>query len=687
MFIIFMIHDLICCRIQTRYIMMKKRLSNTTSKQASGRLTAFIVAVVFALGTLFVPTGGLAAETDEDGVVLNEAVETETAADENELDKAADAEIAEAAADKAAPGGSQPSETEAEQQPVDAETSDAMAKLEKLVMAQDEDGDAAALEDLDEAEYNGFISKEVKEMETAIDELNEDPESGEAEEILSNELYTADSLETIEAVAAPEMIEYIEPDYITELMGTNDSYYGSDGWFLEMIKAPYVWERGAFGKGIVVAVVDTGVMMSHPDFVNTSFIDPYNTVDDSADVTDTDGHGTGMAGIIAASYNNGTGLTGIMPEVSILPIKIFDSGTNKTTHSMVIKGIDYAADHGVDVINMSVGDKIESPAMNEACSRAAAKGVILVAASGNSGDSSVFYPAAYSSVVSVGSIESDGAHSDFSTYNKYVEAAAPGRGILMPFVLNNYASYARLNGTSGSAAQVSAMAAMVKSMDKSVTCNGFKEILSTTCIDKGAAGRDDYFGYGLMDLSRVYLYMTGSLGLYKATLSSTSYVYNGKPKSPAVVVTKTAKNLPNTDYKVTYPKNRTAVGTYVVTVTGLGKYTGAKNLKYKIVPPLVKKIKKPKRYKRKLVVQWYALRADQRAKYKSAITGFQVRVSKSSKFKKAKYVKVKGYARSSATVKGLKRKTKYYVQYRAYKKVGSVTYYSKWSSKKKVKTK
>ena len=129
-------------------------------------------------------------------------------------------------------------------------------------------------------------------------------------------------------------------------------------------------------------------------------------------------------------------------------------------------------------------------------------------------------------------------------------------------------------------------------------------------------------------------------------------------KSPAVTVTKTARNLPNTDYKVTYPKNRTAVGTYVVTVTGLGKYTGAKNLKYKIVPPLVKKIKKPKRYKRKLVVQWYALRADQRAKYKSAITGFQVRVSKSSKFKKAKYGKVKGYARSSATVKGLKRSRK-----------------------------
>ena len=117
------------------------------------------------------------------------------------------------------------------------------------------------------------------------------------------------------------------------------------------------------------------------------------------------------------------------------------------------------------------------------------------------------------------------------------------------------------------------MAAMVKSMDKSVTCNGFKEILSTTCIDKGAAGRDDYFGYGLMDLSRAFNYMATNFGLYRASLSRTSYVFNGKPKSPAVTVTKANRTLPKTNYKVTYPKNRTAVGTYKVTVTGLGKYT------------------------------------------------------------------------------------------------------------------
>ena len=679
--------------------MMKRFMSGMTSKQASGRLTAFIVAVVFALGTLFVPTGGIVSEADDDGAVVNGSVETKTTAAENDPDEAADAEIVETDTDKedtdGSLTGSQPGETETEAQPADAETSGAVAELEKLVTVKDEDGETADLEDLDESAYDGFIYKikddvtkqEIKEMETAIDKLDEDPDSGAAEELIDNELYTADSLETIEAVAEPDMIEYIEPDYVISLMGTNDYYYESDGWFLEMIKAPYVWERGAFGKGIVVAVLDTGVLTSHSDFESTHFVDPYNAVDESDDVTDTNGHGTGMAGIIAASYNNETGLTGIMPEASIMPIKVFDGKSNMSTTAMVIKGIDYASQHGADVINMSLGGPEESPGMNEACERAAAKGAILVSAAGNSGDSTAFYPAAYSSVVSVGSIESDGAHTDQSTYNKYVDAVAPGRGIRMPYAATGNDCYRLLTGTSASAPQVAAMAAMVKSMDESVNVKGFKEILSMTCIDKGAVGRDNYFGYGLIDLSRAYRYMTGSLGLYKATLSYTSYVYNGKPRSPAVTVTKTAKNLPNTNYKVTYPKNRTAVGTYKVTVTGLGKYTGAKTLKYKIVPPLIKKIKKPKRYKRKLKVKWYVLSTAQQTKYKSAITGFQVRVSKNSNFTKAKYVKVKGIARSEATVKGLKRKTKYYVQYRAYKTVGSVTYYSKWSSKKKTKTK
>jgi len=393
---------------------MKKIRLETTREQTSKRLTAFIVAVVFVMGTLFVPTGTLAAETEEDNAA-------------------------------------------------------AAADLEDLVVVHDENGSAAALEDLDESEFDGFIyklredvtKKEVKEMETAIDELGENPAAGEVAPVIDKELYTADSIETIEEVAGADMIEYIEPDYTISLMGTNDPYYETKGWFLEMIKVPYVWEKGEFGEDITVAVLDSGVMMNHPDFENTKFTDPFNAINDSTDVTDSVGHGTGMAGIIAASYNNKKGLTGIMPQATIMPVKAVD-GITSGTYSKVIKGINYAADHGADVINISLGDTFDSTALNEACDQAAAKGVILVAAAGNDGENNLYYPASYSSVVSVGSIEQDGEHSDFSTYNEYVDAVAPGRGILIPSKSGTKVGYYSMTGTSAAAPQVAAMAAMVK---------------------------------------------------------------------------------------------------------------------------------------------------------------------------------------------------------------------------------
>ena len=108
-------------------------------------------------------------------------------------------------------------------------------------------------------------------------------------------------------------------------------------------------------------MLDSGVMMSHPDFEYTQFVSPYNTTNGSTDVTDTIGHGTGVAGIIAASYNNQKGLTGIMPQASIMPIKISDGATSKGKHSMAHKGESITRrTHGADVINMSVGDPMKA---------------------------------------------------------------------------------------------------------------------------------------------------------------------------------------------------------------------------------------------------------------------------------------------------------------------------------------
>jgi subtilisin family serine protease len=678
---------------------MKRATSEKTVRKTSSRLIAMVVAVVFVMSTMFVPTGALAAENagTEDTVTAKTTAAEATVA---ETEEGTDTENASAEDAAAEPEKTVQDQSEQDSALAADEDAGTLAELEDLVTAHNENGDAAALEDLSDSDYDGFIYKleddatkrEVKEMETAIEELAEDPESGEAAAVIENEIYTADSLETIDAVADPDLIEYIEPNYKVSLMDTgstaviNDPYYEDYGWYLDMIKAPYVWNRGAYGKGAVVAVIDSGVMTNHPDFENTQFTTGYNAVEESTDVTDPDGHGTGMAGIIAASYNNGRGLAGIMPKAKIMPVKVFRTAQEGQI-SWLIKGIEYATSHGASVINMSVGVPQYSVAMEDACKNAVAKGIILVAAAGNDGNGTVYYPACFSTVVSVGSIESDGARSGFSNYNKYVDVVAPGRGIILPSKRGTKVGYYTLTGTSASTPQVAAMAAMVKSMDKSVNGTGFMEILKKTCIDKGAAGRDNEFGYGLIDLRRVYCYMTGSFSMYSAKLSSVSYTFNGKTKTPAVTVKKANKILPKVDYRTTYPKTRKAVGTYQVKVTGVDPYKGTKILTYKILPPLVKKIKKPKRYKKKLKVKWYAMSKSQQTKYRSAITGFQVRVSKSSKFTNAKYVRVQGITKTSATVKGLKRKTKYYVQYRVYKTVGKKTYYSKWSGKKKVKTK
>ncbi len=616
---------------------MKRIILETTREQTFKRLTAFIVAVVFVMGTFFVPAGTLAAETEED---------------------------------------------------------EASAELQDLVMVHDENGGAVALEDLDESEYDGFIyklqedvtKKEIKEMETAIDELGEGPVSGVVAPVIDKEIYTADSIETIEEVAGADMIEYIEPDYTISLMGTNDTYYDTHGWFLEMIKVPYVWEKGEFGESTVVAVLDSGVMMNHPDFENTKFTDPYNAIDDSTDVTDSVGHGTAMAGIIGASYNNSRGLTGIMPQATIMPVKAVNSATSGT-YSKVIKGLNYAVDHGADVVNISLGDTYDSAALNEACDQAAAEGVILVAAAGNDGENSVYYPAACSSVVSVGSIEQDGEHSDFSTYNEYVDAAAPGRGILTSTKSGTKVGYYKMTGTSAATPQVAAMAAMVKSLDQSVDSNGFMDILKRSCIDKGKTGRDDYFGYGLIDLDRAYRYMTETFSMYKASLSCKLYAYDEKTKTPAVTLKKGNRVLPSYDYKVIYPSKRKAVGTYKVTIKGQGIYSGTKTKTFIIRPPLVKKLKALSPDKTKMQVKWYAMTDEQKDRYTGTITGFQVRISTSPKFTNARYIRIKGISRTSMTVKSLKRKTTYYVQYRAYKHLGTKNYISVWSNTLKAKTK
>ena len=663
------------------------------------RLTAILVAVVFVFGTAVIPTGIYGTETETPAAYDQAASVVETAVPEAEQ-MAADEDSA--ASDEAV------EEPQAEAEEPSAEAEDPVADAEDIsteeIVEELNDLVAADLDSIDEDSYDGFMyqlsddatKKEVKEMESAIGDL-EGSEGQEAEEVISGELYSADSIETIAEVADPEMIESIEPDYIMRAAGTNDSYYAADGWYLDMINAPYVWDKGMFGDGVKVAVLDSGVYEKHPDFENTKFTAEYNAVSNNTSVIDYEGHGTLVTGIIAASYNNGKYLTGVMPNATIIPVKVMSSGSAKL--SVIIKGINHAVANGADVINMSLGGVTNSTYLKDACDAAAAKGVILVAAAGNEANDLYYgyanpieYPASYDSVISVGSVGKTGAHSSSSNYNKYLDVTAPGERIHGPYAYYRNAAYhisnARYSGTSFSTPQVAAMAAMIKQMDPSVDCKGFLRVLAATSADKGAVGYDPYYGYGIMDLAKAYRYMAeDDITMYDVVLSANSFIYDGKVKTPSATVKKAGKTLSQDYYQITYDEGRTNVGTYKVTAEGIGGFIGTAKTSFTINPPLVKDIKAPKRYKKKLTVRWKAMSKSKRNQYANAITGYQVRVAKNKGFTGAKYVKVKGIAKTKATVKGLKKKTTYYVQYRSYKTVGSATYYSKWSSIKKAKTK
>ena len=181
--------------------------------------------------------------------------------------------------------------------------------------------------------------------------------------------------------------------------------------------------------------------------------------------------------------------------------------------------------------------------------------------------------------------------------------------------------------------------------------------------------------------------------LRRMYLSAYSYTYDGGVKTPLVTIKLADKTLvEGQDYTASYSDGRVGVGTYGVTVTAVpseqgGKYTGSKTLNYVINPPLVKSIKAAKGGKKKIKVRWKSMSKSQKRAYKYQITGYQVRVARNADFSEAKYGSIRGYSKTSKTIKGLAKKKKYYVQYRSYKTVGGATYYSGWSSVRVKKTK
>ena len=275
-------------------------------------------------------------------------------------------------------------------------------------------------------------------------------------------------------------VELIEQDfYVSVKFGIppNDPDYDRQ-WALPHIQAETAWSEMGELAPVTVAVIDTGVCMSHEDLVGRVLENGYDFVDNDDDPEDVFGHGCSVAGIIAANTDNAIGIAGFAPNSSILPIRVLGPGGSGSMAD-VAAGIVYAADNGADIVNLSLGSAVGSQVTKDAVEYAIEKGVTVIASAGNSGGNLPGYPARYEGVVAVGAIDSNGSRSSFS--NKGGEIWAPGRDVHTIYLDNGYKS---LNGTSFSAPYVAAMAAVLEGMGGQLHLDGGD--MTWTCMRNGA---------------------------------------------------------------------------------------------------------------------------------------------------------------------------------------------------------
>ncbi len=316
-----------------------------------------------------------------------------------------------------------------------------------------------------------------------------------------------------------------------------EDYKTHEQYALEIIGyTPYTDPNSAWNvvdatqKNIVVAVVDSGLDMTHPDgpqYIWTNphetpgngidddkngFIDDihgWNFLNENHDFTDFRGHGTFVAGIIAAKTNNGIGIAGINPGAVIMPIKVADD-EGQTDNFAIYRGITYAVNHGAKVINVSLGGRMVSKLEQQAIERAHAMGAIVVLAAGNSNENMMLFgPSSSRRGVAVGEIDFDGQRSTASNWGPNLALTAPGEDIyslsskenkhVLPSIRKN--GYFQLDGTSFTSPMVAATASLIWAKNPQLTNQQVVDLMLATAKDMGDPGWDGMFGAGLLNAS------------------------------------------------------------------------------------------------------------------------------------------------------------------------------------------
>ena len=377
----------------------------------------------------------------------------------------------------------------------------------------------------------------------------------------------------VEALAKNPKVRYVEPDHevfahdqtvpwgIDRVFGAES--YSFDTWGIKR------------GGGIAVAILDTGIDENHKDLTVAGGT---TTVDATHWGSDVSGHGTHVAGTVAA-LDNSLGVVGVAPDVALYAVKVLSDGGSGSVSS-VVAGIDWAVKQGIPILNMSLGSSSSSQTLEAACSVAYAEGHLLVASAGNSGNpggrgDNVGYPAAYEWVIAVAASTSGNTRASYSSTGPAVELIAPGSGILSTVPGNGYGTK---SGTSMASPHVAGVAALAWAANSTLTNVKIRTTLQETAENLGLSA--NHQGYGLARADLAVRAVAGAEPPPSApTYTVSGTVTDGKNGALgyAIVTIETGQSA-NTKSDGTYSISDVGAGTYNITASKSGYSSQSKNV-------------------------------------------------------------------------------------------------------------
>jgi len=317
------------------------------------------------------------------------------------------------------------------------------------------------------------------------------------------------------AYSSNPRVEYAEPDFIAQALGTPNDPGFANQWGMVKVQASEAWDVTTGSPDVTIAILDTGVDLDHPDLA--SKIVANINFSSSSTVDDVHGHGTHVAGIAAAITNNGIGVAGLGYRATIMNVKVLgDDGLGYD--SWIAKGIIWAADNGAEVINLSLGSPAPGSTLETAIKYAWSKGVVVVAAAGNYGNSAPCYPAYYTNCIAVAGTDHYDRLAGWSNYGDWVDVAAPGVNIVSTLINSGYGYK---SGTSMASPHAAGLAALVFTVVTDSNGNGrlndeVRARIEANCDDIGVTGIG-----------------AGRINAYKAVSSDTPAPPSAPPPSPA----------------------------------------------------------------------------------------------------------------------------------------------------------